>query len=268
MTYDIGAEQVEAAFMYDYELGMPEAARTRLGVSAARIGGGVALAMAADPTTYWSKALGFGLTEPFTLALFDEILDFYRGSGVKQAVIQLIPAVLPAGFAAAAAARGVERGTTWIKLGGDPAHVAATPTDLRIGPVPVEQAGAFAGTVLDTFGMPAGDLTTMLASTVGRPGWQPYAAWDGDLIVAGGNVYLHDGGAGLNAAATRAEYRRRGAQGALIAARAAAAAAAGSTRVYAETGKPAPHGHNPSLANMLKAGLTPLYERENWLWRR
>ncbi|GIF06940.1 GNAT family N-acetyltransferase [Actinoplanes siamensis] len=257
MTIDEnGAEQAEAEFMYDYETGMPARARERLGVRALRVGGGVALAMVGDPTSYWSKALGFG---PESL---DEVIDFYRASGVRQAVIQLLPR-----HAEAAAARGLQRAGTWIKLGGDPAGVAAAATDLHVAPVPVDRAAEWADTVLGTFGMPAGDLTTMLASTAGRPGWHPVAAFDAGRIVAGANLFVHGTDAALNAAATLPSHRGRGAQSALIAARAAIAAEAGCRRLFAETGKPAEGTANPSLSNLLKAGLRPLYERDNWLWR-
>ncbi|SNY47717.1 GNAT family N-acetyltransferase [Paractinoplanes atraurantiacus] len=257
---DEQAELTEAELMHDYETRMPAPARERLGVAAARIGGGVALAMPNDPVSYWSKALGFGVTEPFTLAVLDEVLDFYRTHGVRQAVIQLVPSVLPDGFAG----RGLERTSTWVKLGGDPAQVAAAPSDLRIAAVTPETAGAWADAVLDTFGMPTGDLTAMLASTAGRAHWRPFAAWDGDEVVAGANVYLNGDAADLNAAATKPSHRGRGAQSALIAARARAAAGAGCRRLFAETWK---GEGNQSLSNMVRSGLAPLYERENWTVR-
>ncbi|GAA0462462.1 hypothetical protein Ade02nite_28990 [Paractinoplanes deccanensis] len=255
-------ELTEAEFMYAYETGTPEPARSRLGVAAARIGGGVALAMPNDPSGYWSKALGFGVTEPFTLAVLDEVLDFYRAHGVRQAVLQLIPSVLPDGFAS----RGLEKTGTWVKLGGDPAAVAeaAAPTGLRIAPVTPDHAERWADTVLETFGMPTGDLTAMLAATAGRDHWRPFAAWDGDEIVAGANLYLHGESAALNAAATKPGHRGRGAQSALIAARARAAAEAGCRHLYAETWR---GDGNQSLSNMVRAGLKPLYERENWTAR-
>jgi len=262
MRFNAEAEQVEAAFLDDYETGMPEAARERLGVASARIGGGVALAMVNDPTTYWSRALGFGISEPFTDAVLDEIIDFYRTHGVRQAVIQLVE-----NFAEVPAARGLERGSTRIKLGGDPAKVPAGVTDLRIGAVPADQAEEWSEMVLQTFGMPAGDLATMIGSTVGRPEHRPFAAWDGDRIVAGANLFVHGAGAGLNAAGTLPTHRGRGAQTALIAARAAAAVEAGCRRLYAETWKPAPDARNQSLDNLLRAGLAPLYEHANWVWR-
>ncbi|MBM0275283.1 hypothetical protein [Micromonospora tarensis] len=262
------AEAVECEFMHSYESRTPAPAYTDLGIATTRIGGGVALAMRNDPSGgYWNKALGFGTTEPFTVQVLDRVLDFYRDQGVHQAVLQLVPSVLPVGFDEVAAARGLEPGSAWVKLAARPDDVAARQTRLRVGPVPVAEAQRWADVLLAGFGMPSGGLTTMLASTVDAPAWRPYAGWDGDDLVAGGNLFLHGEAASLNAAATAPGHRRLGAQSALIAARARAAAEAGCRWLFAETGKPAPGQQNPSLNNMRRAGLVPLYERRNWIWR-
>ncbi|GGO32412.1 GNAT family N-acetyltransferase [Micromonospora parathelypteridis] len=262
------AEGVECEFMYSYESQAPRPAYTDLGISTTRIGGGVALAMRNDPSGgYWSKALGFGITEPFTVQTLDRILDFYRGHGIDQAVLQLVPSVLPTGFDEVAAARGLKPGSTWVKLAALPGDVAAGPTRLRVGPVPAAEAERWADVLISGFGMPSGGLTDMLAATVGEPAWRPYAAWDDGDLVAGGNLFLHGESASLNAAATAPAHRGLGAQSALIAARALAAAEAGSRWLFAETGKPSPGAQNPSLNNLRRAGLVPLYERRNWIWR-
>ncbi|MDG4810728.1 hypothetical protein O7634_28570 [Micromonospora sp. WMMD1120] len=262
------AETVECEFMHSYESRTPPPAYTDLGIATTRVGGGVALAMRNDPSGgYWNKALGFGTTEPFTVEILDRVLDFYRDQGVDQAVLQLVPAALPAGFDEIAAARGLEPGSTWVKLAARPDEVVAAPTRLRVGPVPGAEARRWADVVLAGFGMPSGGLTTMLAATVGAPAWRPYAAWDGDDVVAGGNLFLHGEAASLNAAATAPGHRGLGAQSALIAARARAAAEAGCRWVFVETGQPAPDQRNPSLDNLRRAGFTPLYERRNWVWR-
>ncbi|WP_433309005.1 GNAT family N-acetyltransferase [Micromonospora sp. CA-269861] len=262
------AEAAESEFMYSYESQAPGSTYTDLGIATTRIGGGVALAMRNDPSGgYWSKALGFGTTEPFTVQTLDRVLDFYREQGVGQAVLQLVSSVLPGGFDEIAAARGLEPGSTWIKLAARPEDVAAAQTHLRVGPVPAVEAQRWADVLLTGFGMPAGGLTDMLAATVGRPAWRPYAAWDDGNLVAGGNLFLHGEAGALNAAATASGHRGLGAQSALIAARARAAAEAGCRWLFAETGKPAPGQQNPSLNNLCRAGLVPLYERRNWVWR-
>jgi len=64
------------------------------------------------------------------------------------------------------------------------------------------------------------------------------------------------------------EHRNQGAQSALLAALATEAANAGCRWLVAETGKPAEGSTNPSLNNLLRSGLRPLYDRQNWIWRR
>ena len=89
------AESVEAEFMYQYESMAPDAVKSQLGISAMRIGGGVVLSMRKDVTGYWSKAVGFGVSEPVTSALIEEVLEFYRAESSPGAVIQISPSALP-----------------------------------------------------------------------------------------------------------------------------------------------------------------------------
>ena len=76
------AETAEAEFMHAFEAGAPPEAQEALGMVQHRVGGGVVLAMAHDPTGgYWSKALGFGVTEPVTADLVAQVVDIYRSNG-------------------------------------------------------------------------------------------------------------------------------------------------------------------------------------------
>jgi len=128
------AETAEAEFMYAFETGAPRSARSALGMAAVRLGGGVVLAMGADPTGgYWNKALGFGITEPVTDDLVAAVLDVYRASGSAAAVLQLAPSVLPDDWDDICARHGIVPGSVWAKLlrhAGVP--VAPASTDLRV----------------------------------------------------------------------------------------------------------------------------------------
>jgi len=79
------------------------------------------------------------------------------------------------------------------------------------------------------------------AGLSGPPGWQLFAVYEDDDIVATGSLR--------------------------VAARAAAAAEAGSAWVIAEAVAEKPGQHNPSLHTQLRAGLTARCQRANWIWR-
>ena len=118
------------------------------------------------------------------------------------------------------------------------------------------------------FGMPEDGLSDMVAASASSPDFRPFAVWDGDEMIATANLFVHAQIGSLNSAATLPEHRNRGAQSALLAARAGEAARAGCRWLVAETGKPVGCSANPSLNNLLRSGLRPLYERQNWTWRQ
>ncbi|MFD6443861.1 GNAT family N-acetyltransferase [Promicromonospora sp. NPDC060204] len=262
------AESVEAEMMYRYETNAPDLAQEGLGIATTRMGGGVVLSARVDPFDYWSKALGFGFAEPVTHDLVDRVVAFYREQGTPTAVLQVAPSVLPPDWAQIQEAHGLQAAGSWLKLAAPIGDVRAEArTDLRVGPVGEADAHEWASVVSRAFGMEIPAMVAMLAESVRHPAATPFAAWDGDTIVAGANLYVHGTVASLNSGATLPDHRGRGAQSALIAARLAAARAAGAGWVVAETGAPAPGEVNQSLANLQRAGLQVRYARQNWRWR-
>jgi GNAT superfamily N-acetyltransferase len=139
-------------------------------------------------------------------------------------------------------------------------------TDLRISSLEPQDFSRWSSAALRGFGMPEQGLADMLAAGLTNPNFRPFAAWDGDEIVAAANLFIHGEIASLNTAATLPTHRNRGAQSALIAARVNEAANAGCRFLCAETGRPADGETNPSLSNLVRAGLRPLYYRQNWIW--
>jgi ribosomal protein S18 acetylase RimI-like enzyme len=265
------AEQTEAESLYDVVGNAPADVIDGLGITARRVGGGVALSAPNDPSQYWSKALGFGFDEPVTAALMREVTEFYRAAGTPLAVLQLAPAVLPPDWAAICAETGLEPGRHWVKLVGETERVAAAlpepKTELVIRQVEPADAGRWAQVMLDGFGMPDGGVRPMLAAMVGRPELLPLAAWDADDLVATGAMRTHQSVGHVFCGATLPQARGRGAQSALIAARVQAASAAGLRWLVTETGAEEPGSHNSSLHNMYRAGFELLYERQNWIFR-
>jgi GNAT superfamily N-acetyltransferase len=137
---------------------------------------------------------------------------------------------------------------------------------LRVAPVGPGDVEQWASVTLRVFGMPEDGLGNMMAASVAHASFRPFAAWDGDEIVATANLFIHGEVGSLNSAATLPTHQNRGAQSALIVARAKMAASAGCKWLTVETGKPSEGEANPSLNNLLRAGLRPLYDRDNWSW--
>jgi GNAT superfamily N-acetyltransferase len=222
-----------------------------------------------DQTNYWSKALGFGFGEPVTDDLIGRVVDFYPAEETPRAVIQIAPSVLPREWQDIRASHNLRPGSLIVKLACPvDAFVPGGRTDMRVEPVGPGDVREWASTTLQGFGMPEEGLAEMMVASAEHPGFRPFAVWHDDRIVACANLFVHGEVASLNSGATLPDFRNRGAQSALLAARAKEAANAGCHWLVAETGQPAEGERNPSLNNMLRAGLRPLYVRQNWIWGR
>lgn len=262
------AELAEAEFMYQYLAGAPEPAT--LGLAMTRLGGGVALSMVNGGTPYWSKALGFGFSEPVTGALVEKVLGFYREQRTEQATIQIAPDRLPAGWDELRAAENLSPGSVIVQLAArvDACHADGT-TDLRVGPVGPHDADEWAEIFMWGFEWPRGGaLARLMAAAATNPRFRAYGVWDGDRIVAAGSLFVHGEVGVFAGGATLPSHRGRGAQSALVAARARAAADAGCQWLTGQAARPTPGSTNPSLDNMRRAGLVPLYDRRNWIWQQ
>jgi hypothetical protein len=269
------AERAEGEAYYDFEAAAPAAAQAALGTRLLRIGGGVALAMPRDSSRFWSKVVGLGFDEPVTAGLLRRVIEFYREQDMSAATIQLAPSVLPEDWDDICAELNIcASQSVMVKLAGRIDEVAGRSQDtarldtrLRVGRVTAERAQDWAAVMWECFGFPVEHQLQMAIGSVGRPGWQSFAVFEGDTIVATAGLHLFEGTGHLFGGATLPGARRRGAQSALIAARAHAARLAGCEWIIGETGAEGPGQRSASLHNMLRAGLTARYDRQSWTWR-
>lgn len=294
------AERVEAELFFGFGALAPEHTARALGITTARIGGGVVLSVRDDPMgTFWNRALGLGLTEPVTDRLIGEVVDFHRTHGSPGATFQIAPELLPADWDEITARYGLTTGGTIVKhvasvddvVSGTPASALASAsasasgsrsvsdptaehrssgpaTDLRIGPVTAEHVDEWSERIWQIFtGGSQPHLAAIMASGLRQGAFRGFAAWDGDAMVAVANLFVDGETAHLNCGATLSGHRRHGAQSALIAARIQAAAEAGCRWLVVETDRPEQPGGNPSRNNLVRVGIPTVYERTHWIWR-
>ncbi len=238
-----------------------EAVADAFGTAAVRVAGAVCAVRPDVDEVGINRVIGLGVTEPATAVDLDRVAAVY---GPVRHSIALAPCAQPPELAAMLAERGYEPGYAWVKFHrpADPAPEART--ELRVERIGLERAGQFTA-VLGTGFELAPDVTAMLEHLPGRPGWGWYLAFDGELAMACGAVFVRGDHAWLGQAATLPEHRRRGGQSAITAARIAAASAAGASVVVTETGAVGDGGPGSSYRNILRAGFEPAYVRPNHL---
>jgi hypothetical protein len=273
-------ESVEAAMYEDFYGAAPRSVARELGIEAERVKGSLRLTSRAFDHPMFNRVMDVGESpDPGGWGraagdFLDREAAWYGRAGVRRWMVQILPHVETDGFRREAPARGLVRHRGWAKHVG-PARVPVEPpsADLRVirlgepGTDGEALARVWAGIVNECFGIPP-SFTPWLEALAHREGWRLYLAMDGDVPAAAAALHLSSAGglqfAHLNFAATRPEFRKRGAQSALISRRLADAFALGTQWIVSETDEELPDRPNPSYHNLVRLGLPVAYVRANW----
>jgi GNAT superfamily N-acetyltransferase len=259
----LDVETVEEEGYLDAFRAAPPALAQQHGIAFAKIGGAVCARVGDLPRSrIFNHVLGLGRSSPATEEQLDEVAEFY---GEETYFVAVAQDAQPRDLAGRLERRGFESDYAWTKFrrGVDaPAHVE---TDLRVEPIGPQHASDFGRIVAAGFELPA-FTGRWLASIFGRPGWTCFVGFAGNEPAATGALFVSHGIGWLSFAATLPEFRRRGAQSALLAARIRAAAELGCSVVVGETGALEEGRGRPSNSyrNIVRAGFEPIYDRPNY----
>jgi hypothetical protein len=253
-------ELIEAEAMADLYRAAPAALAEEHGIAVLDLGSGAACVVARDvPSLMLNRVIGLGVGAPATPAMLDLADEAF---GETRYMIPLAPECQPAQLAGWLRGRGFEAGYAWMKFerGAEPPPDAVTALDVRRAGL--AEAGAFARAFVAGFEL-SGWVEDWAAALVGRPGWGCYVAMYGSQPAAAGCVYIRPPAAWLGLAGTVPELRRRGGQGAILAARIREAVAAGCTAIGTETGERVIDRPGASYSNITRFGFREAYVRPN-----
>jgi GNAT superfamily N-acetyltransferase len=239
----VDLESVEQAAYADAFRATPELCEL------AEIGGAVCLKLPRLQERIFNRVLGLD-----SIDVVDEIAAFYGDVAwwVSDA----------RGLGAELEERGFARDYGWMKFSRGVSPRRAT-SELSVVAVEPDHAGDFAAVVAGSYGLP--DWTEpFAANVVGRPGWSCYVAYDGNRPAGAGALFV-DGSVGwLGLGATLPDFRGRGAQSAILAARIEDARRHGCGTVVTETGELDDRRPSGSYRNILRAGFREAGVRPNY----
>lgn len=216
-----------------------------------------------NPTLLFRRVAGIGIERPAAPDELDAIAAHMQALDQPYSV-QLSPHARPAALVGWLESRGFTRGYAWMKFARACTPPPEAPTDLDIRVVGAEHADPFGRIVAEGFGFPSG-IAPWLGALPGREGWICMLAFAGGVPAGAGAAYVDGAYAWLGFAATLSDFRRRGAQHALLAGRMQEAAARGARTAVVETGERVPGKPSNSYRNILRAGFEEIYLRSNYL---
>jgi GNAT superfamily N-acetyltransferase len=261
------AERTEAEAWSQLQLALPADLKAELGARVHRHGAAALLATPGADVAMLNRAIGLGFDRPLDASQLATIREWFTSAGVKRWLLEWSPEARPANAGELLARSGGVLRTPTIKLYCelDDVPAAQRKHELTIGEIGPSDAEQFQATVAEPLGVPH-LVAPGIRSTLGEPGWHFYLACDAERPIAGAALFVSGHGAWLGVAATSAQARNRGAQTALLHRRLADAKGLGCRWASAETRLPTDENPNPSLRNMLRAGLKVLYHRPKYLF--
>jgi ribosomal protein S18 acetylase RimI-like enzyme len=217
----------------------------------------------ANRKVYYNRILSFGVRQIIEEEELDRAISLLQEADLP-ILVPVSPYVLPPHITRWLAECGFRLMGSGAKLYRDLSTPFLLETKTQTRKITVNDRGLYADIMLQGFQMPEW-MGSWFPAQVGGKGWTHYFAFDGDMPIAGGALFIRHGVGVLFGAATLPAYRRRGAQSALIACRIEAAMNHRCHWIVTETAQEAETLHNPSYHNLLRAGFRLAYLRPNYV---
>ena len=261
----LAAERIERAAMQELYDAAGAALRRRLGLRLEVHGTALVSLAEGDPgNILLNRAVGLGVETAAEPGEAARVAALYRDAGITNFFIHLSPDARPSALTAELEAAGLVRRRAWVKflrgMDDPPPEARSSLTVREIGPA---HAMDFARIAAAAFDM-SRDIEPLVAGLAWRPGWHLFMSFDGDRPAGTGALFVRDGVGWCDWGATAPEFRCRGGQGAVLAARIAKAGELGCRLIGTTTGEAVEGDPQHSYSNILRAGFRPAYTRANY----
>lgn len=257
-------EQIEEQALRSWHAAAARSVGADFGWRLQRVGDALCSVTSTEPSTLLNRVLGLGSRGEPSIAQLQKIRGIYATTGVSRFFLHLHPELRSPDVLSRLHDARYCRYRGWMKFTRDREPVGAALTDLSVRRIGAAEATAFAAIAAPAFDLkPASRVA--LAALVHGSGWHLYMSFDGDRPAGTGAIYVAGDIAYLDWAATHPDYRRRGSQTALLNARLRHALDAGCRTVVVMTGEAVPGDPQHSYRNILRAGFSEWYCRDNWV---
>ncbi len=223
------------------------------------VGDALCSVSADEPSILVNRVLGLGSSGPVDENQVRDIRNVYADVG-RHFVHVIADQVQFSRLAAG----GYQRHRGWMKFTRLTENPPIARSNLDVREVDLENALDFARIAGDSFGLQKSSWP-LVAAVVAAEGYRSFMSFE-EGVPAGTGVVFLDGEIGvLDWGATDPAFRRRGGQGAVLAARIECAAAAGCRELCTMTGEAVDGEDQLSYRNIMKSGFEESYLRENWV---
>lgn len=257
------SEEVEREALKSLHEHCPEETKADLGLNLAEIADALVATAIHDPSILLNRTVGLGTKAPVKPRSLKEIADRYEELGIESYFLHLYESELSDEARSSLPHAGLVKTRGWMKFQRDMSSPKDSPTTLEVMMVGRDGANDFGRIVCNAFGMTDAAIP-LLAGLVSDPRWYLFVSYDGDSAAGAGALFVLGDKAWIEWGATNPEFRCRGSQAAIMAARISKAIELGCTHIFTETGEAVEGDAQHSYKNILKHGFVEARMRENY----
>jgi GNAT superfamily N-acetyltransferase len=214
-----------------------------------------------------NRSTGLGVFQPADEDLLGWAIQHYREHKVGRAFIAITEGSQPDTLPGHAVSLGLGEARAWTKFLRDTSPARQGQSPLMVRPLEEPLAGDWGRIVACCFDMPEA-TGPLLAQLVHHPGWRLFMSFSGDQPVGAAGMFVHQGMAWFDWAATLPGFRGMGSQGTLMRARIEAAATQGCSEIMTATGEAVEGDPQHSWGNIGRYGFKPVFRTRNFAFDR
>lgn len=257
------SEDIEREALISLHNFCPGDTKEAIGLVLGDISDGAAAGAKNDPSVVINRVLGIGIGSEIDENTLKEVKKFYSNAGINKYFLHIYPESLPEHGHNLLEDLGFVKSRGWMKFRRDASPIPTPPTDLTVRVASSDDAHHFGRIVAGAFGMTKLSAE-LLSGLVNDPRWYLFLSYEGDQPAGAGALFVHNNAGWLEWGATDPQFRRRGSQAVIMAARINKAIELGCTNMFTETGEAVDGDPQHSYKNILKAGFSESVLRENY----
>jgi GNAT superfamily N-acetyltransferase len=253
---------VETAALVSVHEVATEAEKSTLGLHLEQRDGCTVSMCEAEQGIMLNRSAGLGVFEPAERGLLKWVIDQFRDRAVQRAFVAISEGSQPADLLEQAAALGLVEARAWVKFQRDASPAPGGRSELKVRLLDDHHALDWGRIVAAGFDMP--ESTAPLLGRLNRhPDWRLYMSFAGDQPAGAAAMFVKDGMAWFDWAATDPAFRRMGSQGAMLRTRIEAARKMGCTLLMTTTGEAVEGDPQHSWGNIGRYGFRPAFRSRN-----
>jgi hypothetical protein len=258
------SEQIERTLLTELHRAASEEIKETLGLSLKRTGTATVSLAKNDPTILINRTIGLGVESPATKDEVEAVTKCYASNGIGYYFLHLHPEAEPPELRHWITEAGLRKHRGWMKFSRGTEAPPDIKSELAVRQIGKEHAMDFGRIAAAGFDM-TDSAVPLIAAFVEKPGWYLYMSFAGETPAGTGALFVKDGVAWFDWAATDAAFRGKGGQGIVLCERIKAAIDLGCTLMLTETGEAIEGDPQHSYNNIMRMGFREACLRENYV---